>query len=291
MCILKKLSVILISILLLVILAGCSTKVDKKPLTISTNAMHLVDSKVDGIFTGTLNSDKQPEGIGRFECPTSKIGKWTYDGEFKNGSMTGKGKLVYPDDDRVLEGVFNNGILVTGSESKGKKKWTGSFENGKLNGVGAYARGDGYTFEGKFIEGVPDGEIKIKFYDEIKPVVNFANGLPVNVRDYPADFKFYEQDIKKIPGEKLREMLENKVVEYTDDYLRKRRFSDVDQGYLECYAGRRVLVVFDDDNDWKRVRYRHTFTIKGIVTEVRTEKDGSRTIFIEKSVILNLERL
>lgn len=87
------------------------------------------------VYIGSFLNGKK-EGIGRQQCG---LGKYTYEGEFKENERQGKGREIYPDN----------------------SWYEGNFHNGKKNGKGKYNLADGSLYEGQFLNGNINGVVRI----------------------------------------------------------------------------------------------------------------------------------
>eukprot|EP00112_Aurelia_sp_Birch-Aquarium-sp1_P011352 Seg2388.2 transcript_id=Seg2388.2/GoldUCD/mRNA.D3Y31 product="MORN repeat-containing protein 1" protein_id=Seg2388.2/GoldUCD/D3Y31 len=101
--------------------------------------------------------DQIRDGFGVYNYPN---GFFRYEGEWRKGIKHGHGKLVMKDGS-FYEGEFKDGEM-TGS---GVRKWAftgnlfeGDFLRGELNGKGLMTYGDGSTFEGDWCENMREGE-------------------------------------------------------------------------------------------------------------------------------------
>ena len=109
-----------------------------------------------------------------------------YDGNYDNDKKNRKGKLVYKNLKDSYEGEFldNN---ITG---KGEYKWAngdkfvGDFINGKMDGKGFYKWPDGGEYEGSYVNNIKEGTGKFKWsngkvfegpFDEGKIFILFIN--------------------------------------------------------------------------------------------------------------------
>jgi len=256
-----KLLVAFTTLMLCFVLSGCSQKVDKKPITITTNARYLIDTKADGIFTGTLDSDGKPEGNGRFECPNSKKGKWVYDGQFTKGEMTGKGKLVYIDDERILEGEFKNGLLNgSGTETKNKLVWKGTFVDGNIT-HGEYKKENGYTVSGPFKNGLPHRRCDV--LDSTGKVVYsgfFEKGFPSDLTNYPPDYVVDSNTLSRMTPEEINNKYRGSVIKFTSYVASKGRFSDTKGTYINMRAKVNgdnlchVIAAIPDYASWRKIK-------------------------------------
>lgn len=102
---------------------------------------------------------------------------FTYDGEFKNDGMNGKGKLMYTDG-RGYEGTFKNGQL----KGKGKEYIEdgsvieANFKKGLADGLGTLTEPDGTIYTGNFDGGDLDGFVQKTKPDGTSEIVEFCYG-------------------------------------------------------------------------------------------------------------------
>lgn len=98
----------------------------------------------EGTFNGTLN------GPGKITWPNGR----REEGEFKNGSLHGRGTRIHADQyNKIEKGFFENGKLngVGSITSLGQNK-IGTFKDGFLKGEGTVIQSNGIQFIGKFIK-------------------------------------------------------------------------------------------------------------------------------------------
>lgn len=107
---------------LLFSLSGCSKqKVTNQEVTIeslmgfevpvsSSQKPKPLYRKVTGTYTGEINSNNQPDGLGEIIVKNPQGINWTYDGEFSNGRLNGKGKQTWDKSNLDREGTFKDGI-------------------------------------------------------------------------------------------------------------------------------------------------------------------------------------
>ena len=86
-----------------------------------------------------------------------------YEGEIKNNTFNGNGKMKYKNGD-IYEGNFENGIKKGNGKMifKNKNEYNGNFENGEINGKGEMKFNDGTYYKGDFIHGKFDGKGYLK---------------------------------------------------------------------------------------------------------------------------------
>jgi len=114
------------------------------------------------IYRGDIRNFKK-EGIG-----TEKTNEFNYEGEFHNDLKHGKGKIIfYNIKSESYEGDFENGDL-TGKGFyvwKNKHTYSGEFLCGKMHGKGIYKWPDGNQYEGDYIHGIKEGFGEFKWAD------------------------------------------------------------------------------------------------------------------------------
>lgn len=170
---------IAVSVLLALCIAGCGNqKVTDKKITIPM-AVGSGTIQQEGTYTGEVNKDGKPEGKGVFKSQNSKGDKWTYEGDFKNGTFEGKGTLTFKDLKREgdysngaengqiketvggkpnYEGGFKNALREgkgkTYNKNTGKLEYDGEFKNDLFHGQGTYYNADGSVrLKGNFVKG------------------------------------------------------------------------------------------------------------------------------------------
>lgn len=124
----------LLSILSLLIISGCGgpKKVNNQQIT-----LHLAYGDRAGTYTGEVNDQNTPNGKGSFTTKSSEGIEWTYEGQFKDGHMEGKGKKVWKGIGQSEEGTYSNDLL----NGQGKRTY-------KHNGQPT-------VYEGNFIASFP----------------------------------------------------------------------------------------------------------------------------------------
>ena len=125
--------------------------------------------KKQGVFKGEVVNGK-PNGQGTFESQSSSGNKWIYNGEWKDGQLSGKGMLTdenYEIDllqygkrqgkysGEVVDGIPNGQGTFESQNSSGIKwVYDGEWKNGKMNGQGkmTFQDGKGAVEEGTFTD-------------------------------------------------------------------------------------------------------------------------------------------
>ena len=120
------------------------------------------DNKKKYIYKGDIkNFKKEGKGI-------EKTNEFIYEGEFFNDLKHGKGKIIFYDNiSESYEGEFKNGE-ITGKGFyiwKNKHTYSGDFLCGKMHGKGLYKWPDGNQYEGDYINGIKEGYGEFKWAD------------------------------------------------------------------------------------------------------------------------------
>ena len=120
------------------------------------------DNKKKYIYKGDIkNFKKEGKGI-------EKTNEFIYEGEFFNDLKHGKGKIIFNDNiSESYEGEFKNGE-ITGKGFyiwKNKHTYSGDFLCGKMHGKGLYKWPDGNQYEGDYINGIKEGIGEFKWAD------------------------------------------------------------------------------------------------------------------------------
>ena len=145
------------------------------------------------IYKGDIINFKK-EGIG-----IEKTNDYNYEGEFHNDIKHGKGKIIfYNNNSESYEGDFKNGD-ITGKGFyiwKNKHTYLGDFLRGKMHGKGIYKWPDGNVYEGGYIYGIKEGYGEFKWNDGRIYKGPFKNGkqhgkgrLTVNGTTFDAVFE------------------------------------------------------------------------------------------------------
>jgi len=101
-----------------------------------------------------LNNKPHGQGIEKRE------NEYEYIGDFFEGRKHGKGKINYFISGETYEGEFKDGFI----SGFGKYKWRnnesfeGPFEDGKINGVGTYKWADGFEYYGNYTNNTKEGD-------------------------------------------------------------------------------------------------------------------------------------
>ncbi len=151
----KSMGIILIGALICCsLLTGCNRTVQNKQMSLK-----LAYGERSGTYTGEITLlEGYPNGSGRFETQDVSGMKWYYEGEFTDGTITGKGKCVW-EDGQMKEGSYIEGEMVEGTvvNAAGIKIYEGHQTGEKYDGEGKFfnKKGD-IVYQGKFTAGKPE---------------------------------------------------------------------------------------------------------------------------------------
>lgn len=139
-----------------------------------------VDKDGKEIYKGNFVNGVR-EGFGEYRQKGS-----LYEGEFRNGEITGKGKIVFDSGD-VYEGEFMNGKF----NGKGCYKWKkngheyiGDYLNGVFHGKGKYLWSENEWYEGDYVNGIKEGNGELKRPNGKKFICPFLKGKPHGIGIY-----------------------------------------------------------------------------------------------------------
>lgn len=144
----RKLRIVVI-VLLIFILTGCTKEVENKEITINLNGVEIV-----GHYSGNM-TDGMPDGDGTFVVYDEDSDKiiWKYSGAFKNGNLKGEGKV-----ENFSTIIENNGYNYTGI-------YTGDVSDALSNGNGKFicdAEDSNWEYDGNFVNNIISGNGKIE---------------------------------------------------------------------------------------------------------------------------------
>ena len=114
------------------------------------------------IYKGDIKNFKK-EGKGN-----EKTNDFNYEGDFHNNIKHGQGKIFfYNNSSEYYEGEFKNGEITGKGFYKWKNKhtYTGEFFRGKMHGKGIYTWPDGNIYEGQYIYGIKEGYGEFRWAD------------------------------------------------------------------------------------------------------------------------------
>ena len=142
--------------------------------------------------TCVVNGKKDGKGI-------EKTNEYNYEGDFENDLKHGRGKIIfYNNISDTYEGQFKNGE-ITGKGLyiwKNEHTYFGDFLAGKMHGKGIYKWPDGNQYEGQYINGIKEGYGEFRWADGRIYRGPFEKGkqhgfgkLTVNGRTFDAQFE------------------------------------------------------------------------------------------------------
>ena len=127
---------------------------NKKNLNRKGEIIKINENRKKYIYKGNIKNFKK-DGDG-----TEKTNEFFYEGQFLNDIKHGQGKIIfYNNTSESYEGEFKNGE-ITGKGFyiwKNKHTYLGEFYCGKMHGKGLYKWPDGNVYEGDYIYGVKEG--------------------------------------------------------------------------------------------------------------------------------------
>jgi hypothetical protein len=132
------------------------------------------ENRRKNIYRGDIKNFKK-EGKGE-----EKTSDYTYEGDFFNDLKNGKGKISYSNNGDYYDGEFKNGA-ITGKgfyQWKNKHTYFGDFVGGKMHGKGKYKWPDGNEYEGEYIYNIKEGDGIFKWKDGRIYKGKFKNGKP-----------------------------------------------------------------------------------------------------------------
>ncbi len=132
-----------------------------------------------GTYVGEINQDSKPEGKGIFIWNNGN----RYEGTFKDGLVTGVGKIIYAEGSMVYEGEVVNGL----KHGTGRLSWR-EYNNEIKVYEGLFVN-DKITGEGKFYV-INEQPKKSSWFDYI----NFASRLP-RADYYPPQIPAYKSNL------------------------------------------------------------------------------------------------
>ena len=153
----------------------------------------LNQNKKKYIYKGDIkNFKKDGKGI-------EKTNEYNYEGDFENDLKHGRGKIIfYNNISDTYEGQFKNGE-ITGKGLyiwKNEHTYFGDFLAGKMHGKGIYKWPDGNQYEGQYINGIKEGYGEFRWADGRIYRGPFEKGkqhgfgkLTVNGRTFDAQFE------------------------------------------------------------------------------------------------------
>ena len=200
--------------------------------------------KNGNIFKGKWNGENQMEGKGKYYIKTDNIfieGFWErgelkygrifmpdrniyegndngyeYEGDFKEQSLHGKGKLTGPEGD-IYEGDFSNNLFHGNGKyiyGQSKNEYDGEFEFGIKKGKGKYTAVDEYIYEGKWDNDLPFGNGKLTKLDNScilkctfrggkiaeEPIYEIGSKENINIDEFEIKPEEMKLNAKKLPN-------------------------------------------------------------------------------------------
>lgn len=119
---------------------------------------------------------------------------YDYHGDFFEDKKHGNGKMYYPNSNETYEGNFKNNTLT----GKGKYTWgngdsySGDFLNGKMHGVGEYLWKEGGKYIGEYTDNIKVGRGVFYWTNGRIYEGEFSNGKPHGTGIISQDKKRYE---------------------------------------------------------------------------------------------------
>ena len=137
----------------------------QKPVQAGYGYLELEDGwQCEGRFQGTSGNGLC---VRREEVDPGNAYKY-YRGDIRNGTFSGRGVLVYENDDRY-EGQMRNGrpngkgLFLATVENR---RYEGDFRNGEFHGNGTYTFGNGNRYVGQFAGSQPHGRGTYSFFED-----------------------------------------------------------------------------------------------------------------------------
>lgn len=96
-----------------------------------------------GTYSGEVNDNGIPDGVGTFSSKNDEGTGWTYNGDWENGHWNGKGTSVYDTGD----------------------KYSGNYRNDYANGYGEYQFANGNRYVGVVANEQASGQGKLYYFD------------------------------------------------------------------------------------------------------------------------------
>ena len=161
-----------------------------------------------GIYTGCLDDFGNPSGKGVLLMTDifRKEGLW------QSGKLNGKGKIIYLEDNSILDGLWVNDNLINGTYYRKNETievtYEGEFENRKFQGLGVLKiiEPDRTTLkEGAFINNdLFQGEEIVSFTNSLKITSNIDRGK--SVKQIRNDVNYY--DLNDVEGDESFSIIE-----------------------------------------------------------------------------------
>ena len=154
---------------------------------------HGVEKCPEYVYEGNFHDDMKN---GQGSIIYLKQGR-KYKGEFKNNEITGKGFLIYENNQ-----TYNGELLNGKKEGKGKYTWPdgsefiGEYKNDVKEGDGTFKMPNGVIFKGKFVKGKPDGKGIFMYNNKITNGVYKKGKLIGDMNDIYKKLKIKFQESK-----------------------------------------------------------------------------------------------
>ena len=174
----KKKIALLFIICLCLSLSGCSRDDEM--------TLHLSYGDRTGTYSGEVNDEGIPHGIGKFSSQNPEGVKWVYEGNFVNGHFEGEGKTTW-EDGEIEIGTYKDDTIIpmTGKEIKKLYSSTESFKNHYVELVGKVFTAPEYF----------DGGVCVQMFSDIE---NSENNTIVYIWD--EDFEVKQDDYLRVVG-------------------------------------------------------------------------------------------
>ena len=141
---------------------------------------------------------------------------YDYEGDFKEQSLHGKGKLTGPEGD-IYEGDFSNNLFHGNGKyiyGQSKNEYDGEFEFGIKKGKGKYTAVDEYIYEGKWDNDLPFGNGKLTKWDNScilkctfrggkiaeEPIYEIGSKENINIDEFEIKPEEMKLNAKKLPN-------------------------------------------------------------------------------------------
>lgn len=151
----KKLLILVLAIACIFSISGCSTQsnldgyIANQEITIS-----FPFGERAGVYTGEVNSNGLPEGLGSFTAINDEGTEWTYYGDWKNGLWDGLGITKWDTGGWQMGEFDSNGISGYNLDARTENISFGYIENNDANGYYTINFADGSTFFGYFTDSI-----------------------------------------------------------------------------------------------------------------------------------------
>ncbi len=133
------------------------------------------EDKDGNVYEGQFE-DGKPHGFGYYKA----VGGIEYFGDFKAGQRDGIGMLI--DESGIYLGELDDGVASGAGifEAKDGSRYHGEFSKGRQDGFGTYVAPNKDAYQGRFVDGKPDGKLLVTRASDGKSVVEiWKNGEKV----------------------------------------------------------------------------------------------------------------